>query len=235
MSQQQSSKLDELKEIYPEKFVPERQIFKHIRRGATIFVSTGCGEPQYLVQALVNYVESNPAAGLFDAEILQVWSLGLAPYADEKFKHNFRHNSFFISTSTREAVNEGLADYTPIFLSQIPNLFYREMVPIDVALIQTSLPDAHGYLSLGISVDITKAATDKADLIIAQVNANMPRVHGDGFIHIEDVDFVVLYDEPILEFKNTADTEITQQIGKYVSRLIQDGDTLQVEWSNQII
>ena len=224
-------KLAALKEEFPEKFASEQQIFKHIRRGATIFISTGCGEPQYLVQALINYVQSYPNM-LVDAEVFHVWSLGVAPYADEKFKENFRHNSFFISNSTRESVNQGLADYTPIFLSQIPDLFYRKMVPVDVALIQTSLPDTHGYLSLGISVDITKAAIDNAQLIIAQINGNMPRVHGDGFIHLKDVDFVIPYDEPALEFLPQAESEIAQQIGKYVARLIQDGDTIQVGYGS---
>ena len=224
-------KLAALKEEFPEKFASEQQIFKHIRRGATIFISTGCGEPQYLVQALINYVQSYPTM-LVDAEVFHVWSLGVAPYADEKFKENFRHNSFFISNSTRESVNQGLADYTPIFLSQIPDLFYRKMVPVDVALIQTSLPDTHGYLSLGISVDITKAAIDNAQLIIAQINGNMPRVHGDGFIHLKDVDFVIPYDEPALEFLPQAESEIAQQIGKYVARLIQDGDTIQVGYGS---
>lgn len=223
--------LDKLRELYPEKFVVEAKIFKLIPRGATIFISTGCGEPQYLVQALVKYVESNPTA-LVDTEVFHVWSLGVAPYTDEKFKRNFRHNSFFVGHSTREAVNQGLADYTPIFLSQIPNLFHRKLIPIDVALIQTSPPDEHGYMSLGISVDITKAAVDNAELIIAQVNSNMPCVHGDGFVRVEDVDYIVHHDEPVLEFKPEADTEITLQLGKYVSRLIEDGDTIQVGYGS---
>jgi acyl-CoA hydrolase/GNAT superfamily N-acetyltransferase len=223
--------LDEIKKAYPEKFASEDTIFKHIRRGDRIFISTGCGEPQYLVQALINYVESDPSS-LFDAEVLHVWTLGVAPYTDAKFKDNFRHNSFFVGHSTREAINEGLADYTPVFLSQIPNLLYRKLVPIDVALIQVSLPDEHGYMSLGVSVDITKAAVDNAKLIIAQINANMPRTHGDGFIHIKKVDFAVHHDEPILEFKAEADDEVAQQIGKYVSRLIQDGDTIQVGYGS---
>ncbi|MFX0201495.1 MAG: GNAT family N-acetyltransferase, partial [Candidatus Hodarchaeota archaeon] len=177
------------------------------------------------------YVESHPKA-LFDAEVLHVWTLGVAPYTDEKFKHNFRHNSFFIGTNTRDAVNKGLADYSPIFLSEIPDLFHRRVVPVDVALIQTSLPDNHGYLSLGVSVDIVKAATETAPLVIAQVNSHMPRVHGDGFIHIEDVDFLIPYDEPILEYQAAAETEIVQKIGKYVARLIQDGDTIQVGYGS---
>jgi acyl-CoA hydrolase/GNAT superfamily N-acetyltransferase len=226
-----NTKLNELKQTYPEKFVSENRMFKHIRRGDRIFISTACGEPQYLVRALINYVESHPSA-LFDAEVLHVWTLGVAPYADEKFKENFRHNSFFVGNSTRKAVNQGLADYSPIFLSQIPRLFYRKLVPIDVALIQTSLPDEHGYMSLGVSVDITKAAIENAHLIIAQVNAYMPRTHGDGFIHIKNVDFVLPHDEPILEFKAEADDEVAQQIGQYVSRLIQDGDTIQVGYGS---
>ncbi|CAD7779448.1 Butanoate coenzyme A-transferase [Candidatus Methanoperedenaceae archaeon GB37] len=159
--------------------------------------------------------------------MLQVWTLGVAPYTDEKFKQNFRHNSFFIGNNIRDAVNKGLADYTPIFLSEIPNLFYRGLIPIDVALVQTSPPDKHGYMSLGISVDITKAAVETAKLVVAQVNSNMPRVHGDGFIHIKDVDFIIPHDEPILEYKSEADTETAQRIGKYVSSLIEDGDTIQ--------
>jgi acyl-CoA hydrolase len=127
---------------------------------------------------------------------------------------------------------KGLADYTPIFLSHVPRIFARGLVPIDVALIQTSPPDRHGYMSLGVSVDITKAATERASLVIAQVNAFMPRVHGDGFIHIEDVDFIVPYDEPLLEFHAPADDEIAQQIGKYVARIIQDGDTIQVGYGS---
>ncbi|MBN1994680.1 MAG: GNAT family N-acetyltransferase [Anaerolineae bacterium] len=224
--------LDELKQTYPDKFAPENRIFKNIRRGDRIFISTACGEPQYLVQALINYVESHPSA-FFDTEVFHVWSLGLAPYADVKFKDHFRYNSFFVGDSTRSAVNEGLADYSPIFLSQIPNLFYRRLVPIDVALIQTSLPDAHGYLSLGISVDITKAAVECANRVIIQINANMPRTHGDSYIHIKDVDFAIAHDEPILEFKAKAESdEVAQEIGRYVARLIQDGDTIQVGYGS---
>jgi acyl-CoA hydrolase/ribosomal protein S18 acetylase RimI-like enzyme len=223
--------IDTSKIKFPEKFVSEERIFSHIHRGNRIFVGTGCGEPQYLVRALIRYVESHPTA-IFDAEVFHVWTLGIAPYADEKFKRNFRHNSFFIAKNTREAVNQGLADYTPIFLSNVPDLFYGGLVPIDVALIQTSPPDGHGYMSLGVSVDIVKAAAEKASLVIVQLNAHMPRVHGDGFIHIEDVNFIIPFDEPILEYGSEADSVIAQQIGKYVSRLIRDGDTIQVGYGS---
>ncbi|MBM3235217.1 GNAT family N-acetyltransferase [Candidatus Poribacteria bacterium] len=223
--------LDEMKKMYPEKFASEEAIFSHIHRGDAIFIGTGCGEPQYLVHALMNYVNSHPKA-FFDAEVFHVWTLGVAPYTDEKFKHNFRHNSFFIGHHTRNAINEGLADYTPIFLSEVPTLLYRKFVPVDVVLIQTSPPDAHCYMSLGVSVDIVKAAVENASLVIAQVNSNMPRVHGDGFIHLKDVDFIIPHDEPILEYKIDIDNEIVQRIGKYVSSLIKDEDTIQVGYGS---
>lgn len=219
--------LDDFKKEYPEKFALEEMIFSHIHAGDRIFIGTGCGEPQYLVQALVNYVKSNPKA-FFDAELIHVWTLGVAPYTDEKLQENFRLDAFFVGDSTRNAVNRGAADYTPVFLSAVPNLFRREMIPIDVALIQTSLPDKHGYVSLGISVDIVKAATEKASLVIAQVNSNMPRTHGDGFIHIKDLDFIIPHDEPLLEYSLKAPTDIVERIGDYVARIIEDGSTIQV-------
>jgi acyl-CoA hydrolase/GNAT superfamily N-acetyltransferase len=227
------SGLEKFKKDYPDKFATEKQVFSKIHPGNRIFIGTACAEPQYLVKALVNYVESNPKA-FFDAEVFQVWTLGVAAYTKEKFKSNFRHNSFFIGDNTRDAVNAGLADYTPIFLSQVPDLFRRGIVPVDVALIQTSLPDRHGYVSLGISVDIVAEAVEKARLVIAQVNANMPRVQGDGFLHIEKIDYLIPYDEPVLEFNTLVDDEIAARIGDYVSRLVQDGDTIQVGYGSRL-
>jgi acyl-CoA hydrolase/GNAT superfamily N-acetyltransferase len=219
--------LNDWKVKYPGKFEPINKVFDHIRRGDTIFIGSACAEPQHLVQEMIRYVKSNPKA-FFDAEVLHVRSLGVAPYATEKFKQTFRHNSFFIGDSTRSAVNKGLADYTPIFLSQVPGLFRRGLARVDIALIQTSPPDNHGYMSLGISVDIVKAAAEKAKIVVAQVNKYMPRVHGDTFIHIDEVDYLIPYDELLLEYQPEADTDIALLIGKYVSRLIEDGDTIQV-------
>ncbi|MFA6450608.1 MAG: GNAT family N-acetyltransferase [bacterium] len=223
--------LEEIKSKYPEKFTTEEQAFKRINRGNKIFIGTACGEPQYLVGALINYVNSHPKA-FFDAEVMHVWTLGLAPYAQEKFKQNFRHNSFFIGNNTRKAVNEGLSDYTPVFLSRVPDLFNRKLVPVDIALIQTSMPDEHGYFSLGVSVDITKTAVENAKCVIAQVNANMPRVHGDSFIHISDIDYVVPFDEPLLEYNEKVPKEIADKLGKYVARIVEDGDTIQVGYGS---
>ena len=214
-------------ERYPEKFADLDPIFSHIRRGDRIFVASGCGEPQYLVQALTNFVETHPKA-FFDAEIIHVYSFGIAPYTNAKFKRNFRHNSFFIGNNTRDPVNAGAADYTPISLSDVPALLYRGLIRIDVALVQTSPPDEHGYMSLGVSVDMVKAATEVSKLIIAQVNHEMPRIHGDGFIHIDDVNFIVPHDEPLLEVSGKTPSGVSDRIGNFVARLIQDGDTIQV-------
>ena len=215
------------RQLYPEKFASEEVVFGRIHRGDTIFVGSACAEPQHLIQTLIKYVKSYPKA-FVDAQVLHIRSLGVAPYASEKFKQNFRHNSFFIGDSTRDAVNSGVADYTPIFLSETPALFRRGLARVDVALIQTTSPDEHGFMSLGISVDIVKAAVEQAVVVVAQVNRFMPRVLGDAFIHVDDVDYIVPYDEELLECSPEADTEIAQRIGKYVSRLIEDGDTIQV-------
>jgi len=219
--------LEEFKKLHPEKFASEEEIFSHIHAGDRIFIGTGCGEPQYLVSALVNYVRNHPKAFL-DAELIHVWTLGVAPYTDEKFQENFRLDSFFVGDSTRNSVNRGAADYTPVFLSVVPDLFRSELIPVDVALIQTSLPDKHGYLSLGISVDVVESAVEMADLVVAQVNVNMPRTHGDGFINIKDIDFLLPYDEPLLEYSVKAPSDIVQRIGRYVASIIEDGSTIQV-------
>ncbi len=216
---------------YPKKFASHDLIFSSIHGGDRIFIGTACGEPQYLINILVEYVESHPKA-FFDAEVFHVWTLGVAPYADKKFRSNFRHNSFFIGDNTREAINDGLADYTPIFLSEVPEVFRSGMVPIDVALIQVSPPDEHGFMSLGISVDIVKSAVEAARVVIAQVNSQMPRVHGDGFIHVDDVNYLIFHDEPLLEFEATVPDEIASAIGKHVSKIIEDGDTIQVGYGS---
>src|SRR5450759_877097 len=221
----------EFKEKYPEKFLTESETFKCIHRGDRLFVGTGCGEPQYLLNALAEYVDANPKA-YFDAEGLQFWTMGVAPYAEPRFLRNFRHNSFFVGDNTRQAVNEGLADYTPIFLSQVPGLFYNGLIKIDVALVQASPPDRNGYMSLGVSVDITKAGVECASRVICQVNSNMPRVHGDTFVHIDEVDYLIDHDEPLLEYGAVVPDEIAQGIGKYVSRIVEDGDTIQVGYGS---
>ncbi len=222
-----TNRLEMWKERYPEKFAPLDVIFSQIHRGDTLFVGSACAEPQYLVGELIRYVESHPKA-FFDTEVLGIRTLGVAPYAAEKFKQHFRHNTYFIGESTRGSVNRGLSDYTPVALSEVPELFHRGLERVDVALIQTSPPDEHGYMSLGIGVDIVKAAAESAHVVVVQVNRFMPRVHGDTFIHIRDVDFLVPRNEPLLEYRAGVDTEVAQRIGRHVAKLILDGDTLQV-------
>ena len=212
---------------YPQKFVNENEIFSKVRRGDKIFIGTACGEPRYLIDALIKYVEKNPKS-IADAELMQVWSLGVSPWKNRKFGYNFRHNSFFIGDNTRESVNTGFADYTPIFLSRIPELLKNRHIEIDVALFQTSMPDKNGYVSLGISVDITKAAIESADLTIAQLNPRMPRVHGDTFIHLKDIDYCVHKEDELIEFFSEVPGDIAQRIGKYVAQIINDGDTIQL-------
>jgi acyl-CoA hydrolase/RimJ/RimL family protein N-acetyltransferase len=223
--------IQKIAQQYPDKFAAENIIFSRIHPGNRIFIGTGCGEPQSLVRSLIEFVRSHPKA-FFDTELLQVWTLGVVPYSDEKFKDNFRRNSFFIGNNAREAVNQGLADYTPIFLSQVPGLFNRKLVPVDVALIQTSFPDEHGFMSLGVSVDIVKSAVENAALVIAQLNVEMPRIHGDTFLNIADIDFLFPCDEPLLEFSASVADDIAEKIGKYVARIVQDGDTIQVGYGS---
>jgi len=223
--------LNKFKKLYPEKFVEPEKAFKEIHRGDRIFIGTGCGEPVYLVEKLIEFVQKFPKA-FFDAEVLHIWTLGVAPYTDQKFKRNFRHNAFFIGSNTRDAVNKGLADYTPIFLSQVPYLFRNRIIPIDVALIQLSMPDEHGYMSYGISVDVVKSAAESADLVIAQVNKHMPRVHGDSFIHIKDVDYIIHHDEKLLTYESSPSDEVCKRIGKYVSKLVENGSTIQVGYGS---
>jgi len=219
--------LSSLAHSHPDKFVPIEVIFRQIHRGDRIFIATACGEPQFLVRELVRYVESHPKA-FFGAELLHVWTMGVSPYTDSRFASNFRYNAFFIGANAREAVNAGMADYSPVFLSDVPALFRRQLAPLDVALIQTSPPDEHGYLSLGVSVDIVKAAAEAARIVVAQVNRHMPRTHGDAFLHVRDVDFIVPHDEPLLQFSPDADSDVAQRIGRYVASLVEDGDTIQV-------
>ncbi len=223
--------LESLKKRYPDKFVSESRVFGQIHPGNRIFIGTGCGEPQYLVGALINYVQSHPKS-FVDAELLQVWTLGITPYLDEKFKDNFRHNFFFIGANTRDTINKGIADYSPVFLWQVPELFRKKFIPIDMAFIQTSMPDEHGYFSLGISVDIVKSAVENASLVVAQVNSYMPRVLGETFIHAKDINFIIPYNEPLLEFGFNVPDDIANRIGTYVSQIVQDGDTIQVGYGS---
>ncbi|MFW9927362.1 MAG: hypothetical protein ACFFDM_11465, partial [Candidatus Thorarchaeota archaeon] len=182
-------------ERYKDHIVTATEAIKKIERGQRIFLGTGCGVPYHLVLELVKN-----ANRMSDNEIVHLFTLGNTPSADPKFQTQFRHNTFFVSENIREAVREGRADYTPAYLSDIPLFFNTGRIPIDVALVQVSPPDEYGYCSLGISVDVTKTGVNQADLVIAQVNENMPVTHGDSYVDVRDIDYLVPYTEPLLEF-----------------------------------
>ncbi|MCX8171819.1 MAG: hypothetical protein N3E47_07685, partial [Candidatus Bathyarchaeota archaeon] len=208
---------------YEDKKMSLKEALSYVKTGDHIFIGSACGEPQYLVKGLVEKADH-----LADNEILHVHTLGVAPYAKPRYSNRFRMNAFFVGINTREAVAKGRADYTPTFLSDLPHLIRREIVQIDVALIQVTPPDEHGFCSLGVSVDVTKVAAEKAKLVIAQVNRRMPRVLGDSFIHVKDIDIVVEHDEQILETPRTEPDIVSERIAKHVSSLIEDGSTLQI-------
>ncbi|MEO0074590.1 MAG: GNAT family N-acetyltransferase [candidate division WOR-3 bacterium] len=206
---------------WKKRIIKPEQAVKAIKSGFRVFIGSACGAPQSLVKALT-------LAPAEDVEITQILNLGIVDYAQETLKDKFRTNTFFIGRDLRERVQQGGADYTPIFLSEIPKLFLSGRLPIDVALITVSLPDEHGYCSYGISVDITKPATEAARIVIAEINPNMPRTLGDSFIHLNEIDYVVYSEEPILEYTVKAQPEIVKRIAKNVSDLIEDGSTIQV-------
>ena len=200
---------------------------KKIKKGKRILIGSGCAEPQFLVRSLVNN------AHLFhDNEIVHILTVGIAPYADQKYTNNFRHNAFFIGHNIRESVALGQADYMPIFLSEIPRLFKTGQMPIHAVIIQVSPPDKKNYVSLGVSVDILPAAILCADIVIAQVNKQMPETFGVAKIPISAIDYLVESAEPLLEFPQGQPDEISMQIGKNLARFIRDGDTLQLGIGN---
>ncbi len=195
----------------------------HIRPGQRIFIGTGCAQPQELVRALVDR-----SSKLTDIEITHLLTVGEAPYAHKMLSRHFRVNSFFISDNVRDVIQEGLGDYTPIFLSDIPRLFKSGRLPLDVALIMVSPPDENGMCSFGISVDIVKSAAENASLVIAQINPQMPRTFGDSLISANDIDFMVPTDVPLLEVVLDEPNDITKKIGEYVAALVENGSTLEL-------
>ncbi|MFN8542753.1 MAG: GNAT family N-acetyltransferase [Candidatus Binatia bacterium] len=207
---------------YRRKTTTAADAVRAVGRGDHVFIGSGCGEPQALVKAL----SANPQA--IDVEILHILTLGVAPYADPRFPDRFRHNALFIGANVRAAVGAGTADYTPVFLSEIPGLFRSGRLRVDAALVQVSPPDRAGYVSLGISVDVVKAAIDSADVVIAEVNPRMPRTHGDSFVHLRDIDAVVECESPLLELPLPEPDAVGREVARHVAALIPDGATLQM-------
>jgi acyl-CoA hydrolase/GNAT superfamily N-acetyltransferase len=193
-----------------------------IRPGRRILIGSGAAEPLSLVSALASH-----GAHLADNDVVHLLTLGPAPYVAPELSSRFRHSAFFIGPNVRAAVQEGRADFIPVFLSEIPALIRSRRVRIDVALIQTSPPDAHGYVSLGVSVDIVRAAVDSADLVLAEINPQMPRTHGDSFLHVSRIHRWVPVDQPLLTLSHAPPGEVEAAIGAHVARLVPNGATLQ--------
>jgi len=209
--------------VYSSKMVTALEAVTHIKRGQRVFIGSGAAEPQALVAAL-----ADRGADLADNQLIHIRSLGIAPYTESKFSDKFRYNTFFIGDSVRSAVSEGVADYTPIFLSEVPALFRTGKAPIDVALIQVTPPDAHGYCSYGVSVDIVKSATESARMVFAEVNPQMPRTLGDSFIHVNKINLLIENDTPILELAGHTPDETARRVGHHIAELVDDGSTLQM-------
>jgi 4-hydroxybutyrate CoA-transferase len=194
-----------------------------IKSGHHVFVHTAGATPNILTKAM-----TDRHSELRDVTVYHMHTEGEAPYASHAFQESFQVNSFFLGSNLRRATNEGFADYIPSFLSEVPLMIRSGIIPIDVALIQVSPPDKHGYCSLGISVDTTRAAIDVAKIIIAQVNPQMPRTHGDGVIHSSRFTSYVEVNEPIFELIPHPPTTTELKIGRYVAELIPDRATLQM-------
>jgi acyl-CoA hydrolase len=210
------------KERFADRVATAEQAVKKVRSGDSIFIGTGCAEPEHLVAALVAH-----CGHIYDAKVIHLLTTGSAPYIDEKYRDRFQVNSFFVAENVRDALEKGVGDYTPIFLSEIPAEFESGAIPLDVALISVTPPDENGLCSLGVSVDIVKSAAANARLVIAQVNANMPRTLGDSFLHVSKIDLLVPHDEPVIEVPLEQPDEVLRKIGQNLGRLVEDGSTIE--------
>jgi acyl-CoA hydrolase/RimJ/RimL family protein N-acetyltransferase len=207
---------------YKDRIGTAAEAMKLIKPGNSIFIGTGCAQPQHLVQALVEH-----SRHIYDAHIIHLLTMGEAPYTDERFRDRFKMNSFFVADNVRHALERGVGDYTPIFLSEIPHEFETGRIPIDVALISVSPPNASGLCSFGVSVDIVKSAAANAKYVVAQVNRHMPRTMGDSFLHVSLIDMLVPHDEPIITVPVPEPTEVLRRIGQNLARLVEDGSTIE--------
>jgi acyl-CoA hydrolase len=210
------------KNVHAGKLATSKEAMQLLRPGNHVFIGTGCAQPQELVRAMV------ASTHLADLELFHLLTSGDAPYADPKHARRFRFNSFFISDNVRSAVQGGLGDYTPIFMSEIPRLFDTGRIPLDVALIAVTPPDRNGRCSLGVSVDIVASAVRNAVVVIAQVNERLPFVGGNSFVHVDDIDVLVEHSEELPETVFQDPTDVVEEIARHVAKLVDDGSTLEV-------
>ncbi len=207
--------------------VTPEEALKIVKSNNRVYVQAAVAAPQALIRALTDRADE-----LSNVEICHLHTEGPAPYANPKLASSFHVNSFFVGGNVRHTLKAGNGSYTPVFLSELPALFRNRVLPLDIALIQVSPPDKHGYCSLGTTVAATPAAIESAKLVIAQINPQMPRTHGDGIIHISELDIFVEYDEPLIEAKITTPNAVEKRIGKYIADLIEDRSTLQMGIGN---
>jgi len=194
-----------------------------VQSGNHVYIHSVAAAPQHLVRAL-----AERASELKDVQVYHLHTEGEAPYAAPGMEKSFHTNSFFIGPNVRQAINEGRGSYIPVFLSEVPYLIRKEIIRIDVSLITVSPPDKHGFCSLGTSVDATRAAIEMSEIVIAQVNAHMPRTHGDAQIHQSQLNFIVEHDEPLIEHTPAPINDVAKRIGINVASLVDDGATLQM-------
>ena len=207
---------------YKKKLRTAEEALRCVQSGMRVYIQPGCAEPETLVEELIRrapYVE--------DVEIVHMMTMGTAPYVAPEMAGHFRHNAMFIGGNVREAINEGRADYTPIYLSEIEELFESGAMPLDIALIEVSPPDAHGFCSFGVGVDTTLTAAKCARYVVAQVNDQMPRTYGDSFIHVSELNVVVESSRPLCAMKKAEITDMHTAIARNVAGLIEDGAVLQ--------
>ncbi len=208
---------------YADKIKTPAEALSVVRSGDTVFVGTACATPITLLQALENI-----DGDLSDIQLIHFLTTGAVQHTEGIPETRFRHTSFFVGSDTRECIKRGDADYTPISISRVPQLIENGRITFDVALIQVSMPDEHGFVSLGVSVDITRMAAHKAKHIIAEINPNMPRTLGDTFISVDEINTLVLVDTAIIEYSHLPMHPVSECIARFVSRLIEDGATLQI-------
>ncbi len=209
------------------KSVTPQEAVKIIKSNDRVFIQAAAAAPQALINAMTERSDE-----LRNVEVCHLHTEGDAPYANPELKKSFHVNSFFLGPNVRHTLEAGNGSYTPVFLSELPILFKRNIIDIDVTLIQVSTPDKHGYCSLGTTVMATIAAIHNATHVIAQINSNMPRTHGDGIIHISELDSFVEVDEEIFQIKIPEVTEVENKIGGYIAEMIDDRSTLQMGIGN---
>jgi len=215
--------------VYNSKLVTADEAVKHIKSGDNIVVQPGCAAPMELIRALVRRKDE-----LSDITLYHILIVGELPYLQPGMEKHFKHKAFFIGANSRQAVNDGRAEFIPIFLSEVSLLFKYGQIKSDVALLNVSPPDEHGFCSYGVDVGTIKTPAEKSKLIIAQINRHQPRTLGDSFIHINKINYIVEYDEPIHELPQVdpnatkEELEVFDKIGSYIADLVEDGSTLQM-------